>query len=122
MPVRGIDHVQLAMPAGGEELARAFYGGLLALAEKPKPAHLASRGGCWFESDGVKVHLGVEPDFRPARKAHPALLVTDLPSLLATLAAAGVEVVDDEPLEGVARAYAYDPFGNRLELLEPTDM
>jgi catechol 2,3-dioxygenase-like lactoylglutathione lyase family enzyme len=121
MPVRGIDHVQLAMPAGGEDAARAFYSGLLGLPETPKPPHLAQRGGCWFESDTVKIHLGVEQDFRPAEKAHPALVVTDLPSLVRNLADAGVEMVDDEPLDGYDRVYAYDPFGNRLELLEPRD-
>ncbi len=92
---------------------------LLGLPEQPKPPHLAKRGGCWFESDTVKIHLGVEAEFRPARKAHPALLVTDLPTLVGRLRAAGVELVDDEPLEGYDRVYAYDPFGNRLELLEP---
>ena len=119
MPISGIDHVQLAMPPGGEEAARAFYGGLLGLPERPKPPNLAKRGGCWFESDAVKVHLGVEQDFRPAKKAHPALLVTDLPSLVRTVTEAGVEVVDDEPLEGYDRVYVHDPFGNRIELLEP---
>lgn len=118
MPVEGIDHVQLAMPAGGEAAARGFYAGLLGLAEQPKPPHLAVRGGCWFEGGGVKIHLGVEADFRPARKAHPALLVRDLPGLVRVLAGAGVEVVDDEPLDGYDRVYAADPFGNRLELME----
>lgn len=120
MPVRSIDHVQLAMPAGGEDAAREFYGGLLGLPERPKPAHLAARGGCWFETATVKVHLGVDADFHPARKAHPALLVQDLGDLVERLGAAQVELVDDEPLEGYDRVYAYDPFGNRLELLEPT--
>jgi catechol 2,3-dioxygenase-like lactoylglutathione lyase family enzyme len=119
MPIVGIDHVQLAMPAGEEAAARAFYANLLGLPERPKPPHLAARGGCWFESPAIKVHLGVEGEFRPARKAHPALLVRDLAELVATLRAAGVELVDDEPLEGYERVYAYDPFGNRLELLEP---
>jgi catechol 2,3-dioxygenase-like lactoylglutathione lyase family enzyme len=119
MTITAIDHVQLAMPAGGEDDARAFYDALLGIPEQPKPPHLAARGGCWFESANVKLHLGVETDFRPARKAHPALLVDDLESLVARLRAAGVEVVDDEPLEGYVRVYAYDPFGNRLELLEP---
>ena len=105
MGLRGIDHVQLAMPAGREDEARAFYDGLLGLPEQPKPPHLAVRGGCWFESPHVKLHLGVETDFRPARKAHPALLVDDLPGLLDALRAAGVEIVDDEPLEGFRRAY-----------------
>jgi catechol 2,3-dioxygenase-like lactoylglutathione lyase family enzyme len=119
VPVTGIDHVQLAMPPGGEEAARAFYGHLLGLPERPKPPHLAGRGGCWFESATAKIHLGVEQGFRPARKAHPALLVTDLPSLVATMSRAGVEIVDDEPLEGHDRVYVHDPFGNRLELIEP---
>jgi hypothetical protein len=120
MPLVSIDHVQLAMPAGGEDAARWFYGTLLSLPETPKPAHLAKRGGCWFESPTVKIHLGVEADFRPAKKAHPALLVTDLATLARELEEAGVEIVDDEPLEGFYRVYAYDPFGNRLELLEPS--
>jgi catechol 2,3-dioxygenase-like lactoylglutathione lyase family enzyme len=119
MNVAAIDHVQLAMPAGRENEARAFYDELLGIPEQPKPPHLAARGGCWFESATVKLHLGVEADFRPARKAHPALLVDDLGSLVARLRVAGVELVDDEPLEGYDRVYAYDPFGNRLELLEP---
>src|SRR5690348_952833 len=93
MPIVGVHHVQLAMPAGGEDAARAFYAGLLALPEVPKPPHLAARGGCWFETETVKVHLGVEADFRPARKAHPALSVADLPALLALLRDAGVEIL-----------------------------
>ena len=119
VPIERIDHVQLAMPAGREDEARSFYGDLLGIPETPKPPHLARRGGCWFEGDGVKVHLGVEADFRPARKAHPALLVSGLSALVDRIVAAGVEVVDDEPLEGYVRVYANDPFGNRLELMEP---
>ena len=124
MTVRGIDHVQLAMPAGREADAVAFYEGLLGIPHVAKPPHLAVRGGCWFEAGPpeartLKVHLGVDPDFRPARKAHPALRVDDLPALLATLRAADVAVADDEPLEGFDRAYVDDPFGNRIELLEP---
>lgn len=120
MGVRAIHHVQLAMPAGEEDAARAFYAGLLGLAELPKPPHLAARGGCWFAADGVEVHLGVEAGFRAARKAHPALLVEGLGALVQDLAGAGVEVVDDEPLEGYDRVYVSDPFGNRIELMEPT--
>ncbi|HZB72705.1 MAG TPA: VOC family protein [Acidimicrobiales bacterium] len=120
MRVRGIDHVQLAMPAGGEDDARAFYDGVLGIPEKPKPPHLAARGGCWFAADGVELHLGVEDGFRPARKAHPALLVDDLTALVRRLGEAGVDVVEDEPLPGYDRVYVADPFGNRLELLEPT--
>ncbi len=119
MPLVAIDHVQLAMPPGGEDDARSFYRDLLGLPEQPKPPNLARRGGCWFESPTVKVHLGVEADFRPARKAHPALLVRDLPALVATLRGSGVLVRDDEPLAGFDRVYVDDPFGNRIELLEP---
>lgn len=119
MPVERIDHVQLAMPAGRERDARRFYSALLGIPEVPKPPELAARGGCWFEAGVLKVHLGVEADFRPARKAHPALLVRDLPGLVAALRDAGVEVVDDDLLEGYDRVYVSDPFGNRLELLEP---
>lgn len=113
-----IDHVQLAMPAGQEERARGFYEGMLGLAWVEKPEHLAGRGGCWFGAGDVKVHLGVERDFRPARKAHPALLVDDLAELVGRLRAGGVEVKRDEPLDGYDRIYADDPFGNRIELMQ----
>ncbi len=113
-----IDHVQLAMPPGGEGEARAFYRDVLGLTEVPKPPHLAVRGGCWFESGAVKVHLGVEQDFTPARKAHPAFLVTDLAAVLAVFSDAGVPAKDDQPLEGYVRSYVEDPFGNRIELMQ----
>jgi catechol 2,3-dioxygenase-like lactoylglutathione lyase family enzyme len=119
--VHGLDHVQLAMPAGQETLAREFYGGILGLTEVPKPANLAKRGGAWFESGSLRVHLGVESEFRPARKAHPAFLVRHLKAITQHLQQAGVEVVNDEPLEGYHRIYIFDPFGNRIELLEPVD-
>ncbi len=119
MTIDALDHVQLAMPARREDDAIAFYEGLLGIPHVAKPPHLAVRGGCWFEDGPLKVHLGVDADFRAARKAHSALRVSDLPSLLATLRAAGVRIVDDEPLEGYDRAYVDDPFGNRIELLEP---
>lgn len=119
MTIVGIDHVQLAMPAGREEEARGFYNRLLGIPEMRKPEELAKRGGAWFENGDVKIHLGVEQDFRPARKAHPALLVRDLRGLVERLRAAGVAVKDDEPLAGYDRVYVSDPFGNRLELLEP---
>lgn len=108
------------MPAGGEDLARKFYSGMLEIAETPKPPHLAKRGGCWFERGDLKLHLGVEADFRPARKAHVALLVNDLAHLLEKLRGAGFALNDDEPLEGYRRIYVDDPFGNRIELMEPT--
>ncbi len=121
MAINGVDHVQLAMPAGGEPEARHFYEDLLGLLEVPKPANLAARGGCWFETPGARIHLGVEAEFRPARKAHPALLVTDLGSLAAQLDGAGVEVIDGDPLEGYERVFVHDPFGNRIELMEPVE-
>lgn len=116
--ITGIEHVQLAMPAGGEDAARGFYTGQLGLPEQAKPAHLAARGGCWFEAPGVKLHLGVEADFRPATKAHPALLVDDLAAMQAVLEAAGVAVIRDDPAGGRERCYIADPFGNRIELMQ----
>ena len=118
MALLGLDHVQLAMPAGGEDQARVFYSGLLDIPEREKPAKLAKRGGCWFETGTLKVHLGVEADFRPALKAHPAFLVDDLAALVKNLKAAGCQVVEDEPLEGYERVYVHDPFGNRIELIQ----
>lgn len=118
MRVTAIDHVQLAMPPGGEDKARAFYVGLLGIPEVPKPINLAKRGGCWFQRGELKVHLGVEADFRPSRKAHPAFLVEDLAALALILGSAGHEPKPDEPLEGYERIYVNDPFGNRIELLE----
>ena len=118
MRVTRIEHVQLAMPAGGEDLARKFYAGILGISETPKPAHLAQRGGCWFERGDLKIHLGVESGFRPARKAHVALLVAALDELEENLKASGYAVTEDEPLEGYHRIYVDDPFGNRIELLE----
>ncbi|HEX4579099.1 MAG TPA: VOC family protein [Candidatus Dormibacteraeota bacterium] len=119
MGVQGIDHVQLAMPAGGEPQAVEFYQGLLGIPCVPKPANLAARGGCWFEAGATRIHLGVEEDFRPARKAHPALLVAGLDELVTTLEQGGAAVRRGEPLEGYEHVYVDDPFGNRIELLEP---
>ena len=119
MPVVGLDHVQLAMPAGREDDAHRFYSGLLGLPEIVKPPELQKRGGAWFENQRVKIHLGVDADFRPARKAHPGILVAGLPDLVARLRESGYEVTDDEPLPGYTRVYVHDPFGNRLELMEP---
>src|SRR4051794_2643485 len=116
-----IDHVQLSMPAGGEDAARAFYGGILALREVEKPAELAGRGGCWFANDQIAIHLGVESEFRPLAKAHPALLVGDLAAARAALEAAGVATEDDDSGLAVRRCYVRDPFGNRLELVDAAD-
>lgn len=120
MRLVGIHHVQLAMPPGEEERAVAFYEGVLGIPQVDKPGHLAARGGCWFESAEVRIHLGVEPDFRPARKAHPALLVENLTRLKHALSQAGVAVVEDQPLPEYERCYVTDPFGNRIELLQPS--
>ncbi|PKP65326.1 MAG: glyoxalase [Alphaproteobacteria bacterium HGW-Alphaproteobacteria-7] len=117
MAIIGLDHVQLAIPQGGEPQARAFYSGLLGMAEVPKPANL-SASGCWFTSGAVQVHIGVDPDFRPAKKAHPALLVDDLAGLRARLTAAGCVTRDDKPVAGYLRFFTEDPFGNRIELMQ----
>ena len=118
--VIGLHHVQLAMPAGGEEVAERFYADLLGLDRVPKPASVAGRGGCWFRSAAAEVHLGVDEDFRPARKAHPALLVEGLAALRTRLEEAGIEIADDVQLQGHDRFYVADPFGNRLELIART--
>jgi catechol 2,3-dioxygenase-like lactoylglutathione lyase family enzyme len=114
----GLDHVQLAMPEGGEAAARAFYGGVLGLAEREKPAELKARGGCWFHAPGVDLHLGVEQPFRPAAKAHPALLVDDLDAVCGALDRHGIAFTTGTPLEGYVRGDISDPFGNRIELMQ----
>lgn len=118
MTVLALDHLQLAMPAGREAEARAFYGTLLGLSEVPKPPDLAKRGGCWFACGALQLHLGVEAEFRPAMKAHPAFAVTDLASMEAKVRAAGCAVTTDTPSEGRHRFFTSDPFGNRIELIE----
>jgi len=117
--VVGIDHVQLAMPAGpeAEDRARAFFEDLLGLSRVPKPPELAVRGGCWFEIGSTRVHLGVEEDFRPARKAHPALAVSGLDALCRRLNASGYPTLRTEDVPGKPQWYVDDPFGNRIELL-----
>jgi catechol 2,3-dioxygenase-like lactoylglutathione lyase family enzyme len=116
----GLHHVQLAMPAGQENAARRFYAGVLGMTEIAKPAALAGRGGAWFRAGAVELHLGVEDGFRPARKAHPGILVDDLTALSAVLAADGQQVIWDGDFPGHRRCYATDPFGNRLEFLQPS--
>jgi catechol 2,3-dioxygenase-like lactoylglutathione lyase family enzyme len=114
-----LDHVQLAMPPGREPDAIDFYEGILGIPRVQKPPHLAVRGGCWFERGDLKVHLGVERDFRSATKAHSAFIVDGVRELAAAARTAGLRVVDDEPLDGYDRVYVHDPFGNRIELMEP---
>jgi catechol 2,3-dioxygenase-like lactoylglutathione lyase family enzyme len=121
MKIRAIDHVQLAMPRGEEDKAREFYGRVLGLPEVPKPPTMAGRGGVWFSNGHVELHLGVEPEFRPARKAHPALRVDDLDAFEGACRAAGLDPQHDDDLPGYRRFYVHDPFGNRLELLQPLD-
>lgn len=119
MKILAIDHVQIAMPAGQEEKARAFYIELLGFTEIPKPPVLAKRGGAWFQSGNAQLHLGVEADFRPARKAHPAFVVEELDALIASVQGAGYETdTTQPPLDGYNRAHVFDPFGNRIELME----
>lgn len=117
MPVIGLDHIQLAIPEGGEVKAREFYGNVLGMREVEKPANL-SRKGCWFEAGALNLHIGVDPEFRPASKAHPALLVDDIDGVERTLAAAGYPIVGDKPIEGYRRFFTQDPFGNRIELMQ----
>jgi catechol 2,3-dioxygenase-like lactoylglutathione lyase family enzyme len=113
-----IDHVQIAAPKGCEAAAREFYGGLLGMPEVQKPETLRARGGCWFQCGQQQLHVGVEAEFRPAKKAHPAFEVDDLEALRQRLAGAGVKLTEDDALPGTRRFYAEDPWGNRLEFLE----
>ncbi|MBP0459196.1 VOC family protein [Streptomyces montanisoli] len=119
MGAAALDHVQLAAPPGSEAALRAFYAGALGMTEVPKPPALAARGGCWFRDGAAQLHLGVEEDFRPARKAHPALRVDGIDAYAARLTAHGADVTWDDALPGHRRFYTHDPVGNRLEILEP---
>ncbi|HYP39043.1 MAG TPA: VOC family protein [Chloroflexia bacterium] len=122
MPILGLDHVQVAAPMrlGVEDEARAFYGALLGLREIEKPAALKAKGGVWFSLGQGELHVGLEEQFQPARKAHPALLVSNLAAMHDRLEEAGVQIAEAEPISGASRFYVYDPFGNRIELIERT--
>jgi catechol 2,3-dioxygenase-like lactoylglutathione lyase family enzyme len=117
-----LHHVQLAIPAGGEEASRAFWGAVLGLSELAKPPVLAARGGCWFRGGGLEVHLGVEQPFAPAAKAHPGILVSELPALATHFQAHSIAIEWDSNFPGFDRFYAADPFGNRLEFMEPVSI
>ena len=116
-----LDHIQLAMPRGGEPDARRFFADLLGMSEEEKPEALRARGGCWFRSGTCVVHLGVDPDFAPQRKAHPAFVRADLHALAERLSAAGYPVSWDDAADGRVRFYSADPFGNRIEFLRDGD-
>ncbi|GGM04654.1 glyoxalase [Streptomyces fumigatiscleroticus] len=117
--ITAVDHVQLAAPPGSEERLRTFYAGVLGMTEIPKPPVLAARGGCWFQAGTVRLHLGIETGFRPARKAHPGLRVSGIEAYAARLEQHGAPVTWDEGLPGHRRFYSEDPVGNRLEFLQP---
>jgi catechol 2,3-dioxygenase-like lactoylglutathione lyase family enzyme len=117
--ITAVDHVQLSAPPGSEDRLRAYYADVLGMTEIPKPPVLAARGGCWFQVGAVQLHVGVEEDFRPAKKAHPGLRVADIGAYAARLEARGAQVTWDDALPGHRRFYSEDPVGNRLEFLEP---
>ncbi len=116
--IRRLDHVQVAIPVGGEALAEAFYAGVLGFEVLPKPMPLAARGGRWFAKNGVELHVGAEKDFRAAKKAHPALVVSGFDALFERLTAEGYAVRMDDELPEIRRCFVEDPFGNRPELIE----
>ncbi len=116
-----LDHIQLAAPDGGEEMARYFYGDVMGLAEIKKPAELAARGGCWFEGPGFQLHIGIEKNFTPAHRAHPAFVVNELAQWQQRLTAANISMTVDTAVSDRHRFYVNDPFGNRIEFLQNGD-
>ena len=118
MPILNIDHVQIAIPLASESRARGFYSGILGFTEIAKPPEMAERKSIWFVSGGVNLHLGIEPDFTPAKRAHPAFLVEDLETILAACERAGITTKPDISFNGFRRVHVFDPFGNRIELME----
>jgi predicted enzyme related to lactoylglutathione lyase len=120
MPILSIDHVQIAIPVASGDRARAFYSGILGFIEVPKPAEMAERKSIWFVAGGVNLHLGLEPDFHAAKRAHPAFVVTGLDAILDACERAGLPTKPDTSFNGLRRVHVFDPFGNRLELMERT--
>ena len=115
--INGIDHIQIAAPSGSEESARKFYGELLDMEEIPKPDNLKARGGCWFRCGLHEVHIGIQPDFLPAKKAHPGFTVDALEQLKLRISEAGYLINEERPIDGRSRFFTHDPFGNRIEFL-----
>ena len=120
MPVLGLDHVQVAIPVGGEERAREFYGGILRFSEVEKPAAMAGRKSIWFVAGAVNLHLGIDAEFRPAKRAHPAFVVDNLDEIVTACEGAGLATKPDVSFSDFRRVHVFDPFGNRLELMEST--
>ena len=118
MPILSIDHLQIAIPVASEDRARAFYSGILGFTEVPKPAEMAGRKSIWFVAGAVNLHLGIEPDFHAAKRAHPAFVVAGLDGILAACERAGLSTKPDTSFNGLRRVHVFDPFGNRLELME----
>lgn len=115
--INAIDHIQIAAPPGSEDLARLFYGELLGMEEIPKPTNLKARGGCWFQCGLQEVHIGIQQDFLPAKKAHPGFTVNALEDLKLQLQNADFIINEEEPIGGRSRFFTHDPFGNRIEFL-----
>ncbi|WP_397537801.1 VOC family protein [Rummeliibacillus pycnus] len=115
---KSIDHIQLAAPKGSEEIARKFYKDILGFEEVEKPETLKKNGGVWFASGNIQVHIGIEEPFSPSKKAHPAFEIDNIEELKIYFSKNQVEYVEDELLPGANRIYIFDPFGNRIELLE----
>jgi catechol 2,3-dioxygenase-like lactoylglutathione lyase family enzyme len=118
MPILSLDHVQIAIPIGNENRARGFYSGILGFTEIEKPPQMAERKSIWFVAGAVSLHLGIEPDFTPAKRAHPAFVVVDLDKILAACERAGITTKPDTSFNNFRRVHVFDPFGNRLELME----
>ena len=118
MPILNIDHVQITIPVASEDRARGFYSRILGFTEIEKPPQMAERKSIWFIAGPVNLHLGIEPDFHPAKRAHPAFVVEGLDAILAACARAGLTAKPDTSFNGFRRVHIFDPFGNRLELME----
>lgn len=118
MPILSLDHVQVAIPVGGEARARKFYAGILGFTEVDKPLAMAGRNSIWFVAGPVNLHLGIEPDFHAAKRAHPAFIVDGLNEILVACERAGLTTRPDTSFSGFRRVHVFDPFGNRLELMQ----